>query len=356
MKLLEASGANQTDVQHVASCVRLAKQIAHLEQKVKDEYLTIAKRADDIKPNAEDSSTTTLSLSTAKQKHLLSKIEEFYKQEREALKAIETAEKDLAKSARNDRDTLDQLRQHFEDTLEFFTQNAKLTAHTGETAGKSSKLLQDLISSIEISSLEKVSGNNLRYIQHKMGHTSDQSERDAQKDEYYSKDRDVQKITDLSVGHMIIDPEFSGMTMINGVCMFTREIRSFKCDKTTGITTIVFREDIPNSQYSIKKSIQKEFPLLRSIQRIRHFHLKLQVTTYRRPGDERTTCTIKDGDKETTYDTKSTKKIVVSKHEKHEGDLELSYRVEVKTMPDDTIKHDDKIICYSRESFATCID
>ncbi len=352
LKLLEASGANQTDVQHVASCVRLAKQIAHLEQKVKDEYLTIAKRADDIKPNAEDSSTTTLSLSTAKQKHLLSKIEEFYKQEREALKAIETAEKDLAKSARNDRDTLDQLRQHFEDTLEFFTQNAKLTAHTGETAGNSSKLLQDLISSIEISSLEKVSGNNLRYIQHKMGHTSDQAKEMLKKMSTSSKDRDVQKITDLSVGHMIIDPEFSGMTMINGVCMFTREIRSFKCDKTTGITTIVFREDIPEFTVFDQREYTKRVSSFEINTKNQTLSFKTPGNTYRRPGDERTTCTIKDGDKETTYDTKSLKKIVVSKHEKHEGDLELSYRVEVKTMPDDTIKHDDKITCYSRESFA----
>jgi hypothetical protein len=355
LKLLEASGADETVVQHAASCVRLAKQIAYSEQKIKDEYLVIAKRADDINQNAnelEDSSPATLSLSTAQQKRLLSKIKLFYRQEREALKNIETAEKDLAKSARHDRDAFDQLRQHFEDILEFSTQNAKLTAHTGKIEDDLSKLLQDLRNSIRNSSLEKVADNNLRYVKYKMENVSEQAKEMLKKMSTISKDRDVQKITDLSVGHMIIDPEFSGMTMINGVCMYTREIRRFTCDKATGITTIIFREDIPEFTVFDQREYTKRVSSFEINTKNRTLSFRIPGNTYRRPGDDRTKCIIEENGERKEYDTKSLKKIVVSKHEKEEGDLEVSYRVEVKTMPDDTIKHDDKITCYSRESFA----
>jgi hypothetical protein len=339
LKWLKACGADEKAPEG-ASPWRWATQIAHLEHKIKEEYLKIANNPDTTKPSANG-----LTLSTAKPEKYLKMIKDLYERERGALTKIEDAEKNLVESARKDRNALNKLGAYF-DILESSTEEDVSSANIG-------KLLKSLRNHLVDSSLEKATDHNLRFMQYKKGEVSEQAGELIKKMGTVPRDKNIQNIVDLSEAHMMVDAENSGMTVINGVCMYTREIRSIKVDKERGATTIIFREDIPEVRiFDQQREYSKRLSSIEINTNDRTLKIEAPGDTYRRPGEERNKWYITDNNGTKEYDAKSLHKVSLFRHEKEQGNMEISYNVQRKTMPDDTYKHDDLVTCYTPENLA----
>ncbi len=199
--------------QHINNALKNAEKIAKLEKELRDLHLNIAQKADSGNINNNDGIIQNTTI-------LLDKIRNEYEAEKTSVGQITNYEKSVAESAKTDRDALLQFRKRLE--------NPAPNLITVDQTNISDALI-----------------HNSSYIERKINENKKRVRDVFEALRGTSKSEDIDSMQALSRAHIVMDNVNGGWASINGIYVQLREIRSLKHDKETGVTTIQWREDIP---------------------------------------------------------------------------------------------------------------
>ncbi len=342
------------------SPVNFAKQMAEKEQAISNAYRDLACSKDELakasqgdkdKSSADDAVKEAQSKIAEAEKNinnLLTQLDQLYKKEKASIEEYEAKIREYSESAKTDEKKLQKIRKNFEENQ------------------------SEKIDGINVDGILK---NNKSYLENKIEYNAKKAIDKLDQISKHLREQDIEHVVDSSEAHVFLDAANSGFIVINGVCMDMKEIRSFKYDKEKGITTIVWREDIPqitifgDKKYTKRLSYfeintnRKTVTIGIPGNRYRDGERSKGIVTFKNQGFEGAVIEQapisqegqkdediqKNNEAEKEYKMREVKSINVVAYEKHKGDIEVGSLVEIKTMPSDVIEHKDSVKCYRRD-------